>query len=108
MNILAQSVDDVSKIATGNYTTTGVLLLIVIAAALALWRFSAWAGKWIDALVTRVIEHLGVVDETMRSISSTLDSQGEVLSSVANKVDAVSKRVDELDRHIVAIKKESQ
>lgn len=108
MNILAQSVDDVSKIATGNYTTTGVLLLMLIFAGLALWRFSAWAGKHIDTVVARVINHLDVVESTMRSFSTALDSQGEVLGSVDKKVDAVSKRVDELDRHIVLIRKESQ
>lgn len=107
MNILAQSVDDVTKIATGNYTTTGILLLLLVAAGLGLWRFSTWAAKWIEMVVTRVVTHLDVVDATMRSISGTLDSQGELLAQVANKVDLVSKRVDELDRHIVQ-RKDSQ
>jgi hypothetical protein len=106
VNILAQSVDDVSKIATGNYTTTGVLLLIILGVAFAAWRFSSWAGKHVDLVVARVIQHLDVVETTMRSFSTALDSQGEVLTSVESKLDAVSKRVDDLDRHIVASRRE--
>lgn len=115
MFVIAQSVDDLSKIATGNYTTTGVLLLVLVVVGFAFWKFCSWGGKHVDTVVAKVIallddlrQHLGTVDETMKSISSTLDSQGEVLANVASKVDEVSRRVDDLDRHIGEIREKTQ
>lgn len=102
MFTLAQSVEDVTRIATeNNYTLSGVLLLFILAAGFFGYKAAAkvvvWAGARIDQLLDRGFKHLDTVDSTMASLKDTIGGMGTRLDSMEHKIDDLGEKVHHID-----------
>jgi|GEM_PF-6796710 len=89
-----------------NYTVAGVVLLILIALGLAIWKVLSWTGtNVIVPARDRVFLHLDVVNATMKDVSSNLGKLSSVpdrLDSIEGKVDDLTERVDGIDAYLQA------
>lgn len=87
-----------------NYTAAGVLLVIFICFALAVWRVLSWFGKeFVIPGRDRMFRHLDQVDKTMQDVSTSLTKLATVperLDVIEFKVDGLSQRVDNMDTHL--------
>lgn len=87
-----------------NYTTTGVVIVILIAVGLATWRVLSWLGK--EVVIPgrdRMFRHLDCVDETFKDMSTSMQKLATVpekLVVIENKVDGLTQRVNTLDEHL--------
>jgi uncharacterized protein HemX len=113
-SIVAQAVDPSQAhrfLTEQNYTTTGVVVAILIAVGLGAWRAASWFGKEIAIPARdRGFLHLDNLNttleqanDTMKSVSASLQrlaSVPERLDSIEGKVDNLSERVDNMDTHL--------
>lgn len=92
-------VDEIAKIATNSgYTATGIAVLCLTGLAMATWRVLLWAGVRADKIVERGIQHLDVVDDTMRSIKAAFAVIEPRLERIEVKVDDIDQRVEDLQK----------
>lgn len=99
---LAQTVEDITRIGTGNnYTLSGVLLLLILAAGFMAYKVGSrvvkWAGERADKIIDRGFKHLDTVDSTMASLKDTIGGIGTRLDHVENKLDDLGEKVHHID-----------
>lgn len=99
---LAQTVEDITRIATGNnYTLSGVLLLLILAAGFVMYKIGSrivvWSGERVDKLLERGFKHLDTVDSTMASLKDTIGGIGTRLDQVESKIDDLGDKVNHID-----------
>jgi len=96
-----ESVDQITKIASGTgYTATGVLLIVLAAIGYAIWKVALWAGVRVDKLLERAFSHLDDVKSVMGSLEASISKIPTRLDSIEGKVDGLTTRVDKLDDHL--------
>lgn len=98
---LAQTVEDITRIATGNnYTLSGVLLLLILAAGFVMYKIGSrivvWSGERVDKILERGFKHLDTVDSTMASLKETIGGLAPRLGSVETKLDHMGEKLDDL------------
>ena len=105
--LLAQVVDPAQAkewMTESNYTTTGVVVVILICVGLSLWRVTSWVGReFVIPGRDRMFRHLDRVDQTMQDVSMSLQKLATVperLDVIEGKVDNLSQRVDNMDTNL--------
>lgn len=101
MFLLAQSIEEVSRVAAGdNYTVAGVLFLLLLAVGYAVYRISSWLGCRLDKVMDRGFQHLDTVDATMASLKDSIGGVGTRLDGIEGKLNVVDGKVDVLGERV--------
>lgn len=102
--LLMQSIEDVTKVAEGNYTTEGILLVMLLGIIYMLYRTGAkvlgWCGIRVDQAIDRGFKHLDTVDATMTSLKESIGGINSRFDNVESKVDTLGNRFTRLEEHI--------